>query len=183
MEKEQTIIGTAGHIDHGKTALVKALTGIDTDTLAEEKKRGITIELGFAFMEAPDFDRQIVFIDVPGHEKLIKTMVAGASNIDAALLVVAADEGINVQTTEHFDILQLLGIETGIIALTKADLVDEARLQTVTTEVRNLTAGTFLADAPIIPVSSITGFGVDEVKSALIAAARTVRSRQGRDTP
>lgn len=180
MEKEQTIIGTAGHIDHGKTALVKALTGFDTDTLAEEKKRGITIELGFAFMEAPDFDKQIVFIDVPGHEKLIKTMVAGASNIDVAMLVIAADEGINVQTIEHFDILQLLGIEIGIVALNKADLVDEARLRNVAAEVRSLTAGTFLADAPIIPVSSITGIGVNEVKAALIIAARGVKSR--RDT-
>ena len=122
-ERNHVIVGTAGHIDHGKTQLVKALTGIDADTLAEEKRRRITIELGFVFMETPVPDKQIVFIDVPGHEKLIKTMVAGASHIDAALLVIAADEGVNLQTREHFDILQLLGIEKGIIALTKIDLV------------------------------------------------------------
>ena len=176
-EQEQVIIGTAGHIDHGKTALVKALTGIDTDTLAEEKKRGITIELGFAFMETPDFDKQIVFIDVPGHERLIKTMVAGASNIDAVLLIIAADEGISAQTVEHFDIIKLLGIETGIIALTKVDLVDDKQVQTVTTEIRNFVAGTFLADAPVIPVSAVTGVGIEEVKSVLLITAEKVKGR------
>lgn len=120
-EIEHVIVGTAGHIDHGKTLLVKALTGIDADTLAEEKRRGITIELGFVFMDTPGYSKQIVFIDVPGHEKLIKTMVAGASNIDAALLVIAADEGISLQTREHFDILRLLGIKRGIVALTKSE--------------------------------------------------------------
>ena len=176
-ELEHVIIGTAGHIDHGKTALVKALTGIDADTLAEEKRRGITIELGFVFMKTPGYDKQIIFIDVPGHEKLVKTMVAGASNIDAALLVIAADEGISVQTIEHFDILQLLGIKSGIIALAKQDLVDEKRIQELKTEVRDFVKGTFLADAPIIPVSSITGEGVAEIKSALMALGQKVEIR------
>ena len=108
-EKEHVIVGTAGHIDHGKSSLVKALTGTDPDTLPEEKERGLTIELGFVFMDIPDYEKQIVFIDVPGHEKFVKTMVAGASNVDAVLFIIAADEGISVQTREHFDILQLLG--------------------------------------------------------------------------
>jgi selenocysteine-specific elongation factor len=177
-ERKQVIIGTAGHIDHGKTSLVKALTGIDADTLPEEKSRGITIELGFVFMETPGFDRQIVFIDVPGHEKLVKTMVAGASNIDAALLVIAADDGISAQTIEHFDILRLLGIETGVIALTKIDLVDQARARQVTDEIRSYIAGSFLSDAPIIPVSSLTGAGVDQLKSALLTTTRSVGERQ-----
>jgi selenocysteine-specific elongation factor len=176
-ELDHVIIGTAGHIDHGKTALVKALTGIDADTLAEEKRRGITIELGFVFMKTPGYDKQIVFIDVPGHEKLVKTMVAGASNIDASLLVIAADEGVNIQTREHFDILQLLGIKSGIIALTKSDLVDEKRIQELKAEVRDFVKGTFLADAPIIPVSSITGQGVDEIKSALMRVGQEVKKR------
>lgn len=176
-ELQHVIIGTAGHIDHGKTALVKALTGIDADTLEEEKRRGITIELGFIFMDTPGYEKQIVFIDVPGHEKLIKTMVAGASNIDAALLVIAADEGISMQTTEHFDILQLLGIQTGIIALTKADLVDEKRLHELKSETKNFVSGTFLNDSPVIPVSSVTGAGVDEIKSALIAISQKVKKR------
>jgi selenocysteine-specific elongation factor len=176
-ELEHVIIGTAGHIDHGKTALIKALTGIDADTLAEEKRRGITIELGFVFMDTPGYDKQIVFIDVPGHEKLIKTMVAGASNIDAALLVIAADEGIGLQTREHFDILQLLEIQGGIIALAKTDLVDEARLEKLTSEVKNFVKGSFLKDAPIIPVSSVTGSGVDELKSALMRLGRNVEKR------
>lgn len=119
VDKTHVIVGTAGHIDHGKTALIKALTGIDADTLEEEKRRGITIELGFVFLEAPESRKQVVFIDVPGHERLVKTMVAGASNIDASLLVVAADEGVSVQTREHFDILKILDIPRGIIALTK----------------------------------------------------------------
>ena len=178
MEKEHMIVGTAGHIDHGKTSLVKALTGIDADTLPEEKSRGMTIELGFVFMEIPEYEKQIVFIDVPGHEKFVKTMAAGASNIDAALLVVAADEGISVQTREHFDILHLLGIETGLIALTKSDLVDAERLSLVKEEVSNFVKGTFLEDAPIIPISSVTGAGVDEIKSVLLEIGRKIRKRQ-----
>lgn len=175
--REHVIVGTAGHIDHGKTALVKALTGIDADTLAEEKRRGITIELGFVFLDAPESRRQVVFIDVPGHERLVKTMVAGASNIDAALLVIAADEGINVQTREHFDILRLLNIERGFICLTKADLVDESRLEELSHEVRNFVRDTFLAHAKILPVSALTGMGVEEVRRELLTLADKIEER------
>jgi len=176
-DAEHVIIGTAGHIDHGKTLLVKALTGIDADTLAEEKRRGITIELGFIFMETPGYDKQIVFIDVPGHEKLIKTMVAGASNINAALLVIAADEGVSLQTREHFDILQLLGIEKGIVALTKTDLVNDERILELTGQVKDFLKGSFSEDAPIIPVSALDGTGVDELKHALAELGKTVAPR------
>lgn len=177
-ERQHVIVGTAGHIDHGKTALVKALTGIDADTLPEEKRRGLTIELGFIFMDSPGLDKQIVFIDVPGHEKLIRTMVAGASSIDAALLVVAADEGISVQTIEHLDILRLLDIQTGIVALTKTDLVTEDRVRVVSDEIRDFVAGTFLAEAPIIPVSSVTGAGVEDLRAALVFLAQQGRERR-----
>jgi selenocysteine-specific elongation factor len=176
-EKEHVIIGTAGHIDHGKTALVKALTGKDADTLEEEKRRGITIELGFIFMSTPGLDKQIVFIDVPGHEKLVKTMVAGASNIDAALFVIAADEGINMQTIEHFDILQLLDIQTGIIALTKSDLVDEIQIEKLKAAIKSFTEGSFLEGALIIPVSSLTGDGVEDIRSALVNISQGVKKR------
>ncbi len=171
------IVGTAGHIDHGKTALVKALTGIDADTLAEEKKRGITIELGFVFLDTPESKRQVVFIDMPGHERLIKTMVAGASNIDAALLVIAADEGINVQTHEHFDILKLLNIKRGFIALTKVDLVDETRIEGLTVQVRSFVQGTFLEDTRIIPVSAVSGKGVEDIRSELFHLAELTEER------
>src|SRR4030043_1196580 len=127
-EKQHVIIGTAGHIDHGKSALVKALTGTDPDSLPEEKARGLTIELGFVFLDIPDYEKQIVFIDVPGHEKLIKTMVAGASHINAALLVIAADEGVAVTTRDHFVFSRLLGITRGLVALAKSDLADRSRL-------------------------------------------------------
>jgi selenocysteine-specific elongation factor len=177
-DSEHVIIGTAGHIDHGKTLLIKALTGIDADTLAEEKRRGITIELGFIFMETPGYDKQIVFIDVPGHEKLIKTMVAGASNINAALLVIAADEGVSLQTREHFDILQLLGIEKGIVALTKTDLVNEERILELTGQVKDFLKGSFSEDAPIIPVSALDGTGVNDLKHALAELGKTVASRR-----
>ena len=180
LEKNHVIIGTAGHIDHGKTALVKALTGRDADTLEEEKRRGITIELGFVFMDTPAPDKQIVFIDVPGHEKLVKTMVAGASNIDAAILVIAADEGINVQTREHFDILKLLDIQKGIIALSKTDLVDDLHIQTLKTDMKDYVKGTFLEDAPIIPVSSISGFGIENLKASLYRIAEEVTPRVDR---
>ncbi len=180
LEKDHVIIGTAGHIDHGKTALVKALTGRDADTLEEEKRRGITIELGFVFMDTPSPNKQIVFIDVPGHEKLVKTMVAGASNIDAAVLVVAADEGINVQTREHFDILKLLDIQKGILALTKADLVDEPHIQALKTEVKNYVQGTFLEDAPILPVSSISEIGIEDLKDSLYRIVEEITPRVDR---
>jgi selenocysteine-specific elongation factor len=166
-DMDHVIVGTAGHIDHGKSALVRALTGTDPDTLPEEKARGMTIELGFVFLDDPDYAKQIVFIDVPGHEKFVKTMAAGASNIDAALFVIAADDGISVQTREHFDILKLLGIRLGAVALTKSDLVDAARIAELTATVRNFVRGSFLAEAPILPVSAVTGAGVAEVKATL----------------
>ncbi len=176
-EIEHVIVGTAGHIDHGKTLLVKALTGIDADTLAEEKRRGITIELGFVFLDTPGYGKQIVFIDVPGHEKLVKTMVAGASSIDAALLVVAADEGISLQTREHFDILQLLGIQRGLVALTKSDLVKVDRIIEVMDQVENFLKGSFLEGAPVLPVSAADGSGVDALKKALMAIGEEVGKR------
>jgi selenocysteine-specific elongation factor len=176
-EIEHVIVGTAGHIDHGKTLLVKALTGIDADTLAEEKRRGITIELGFVFLDTPGYGKQIVFIDVPGHEKLVKTMVAGASSIDVALLVIAADEGISLQTREHFDILRLLGIERGLVALTKKDLVREERILEVTGQVKNFLKRSFLENAPVIPVSAVDGSGLDALKKALMAVGEEVGKR------
>jgi len=174
---DHVIIGTAGHIDHGKSALVRALTGTDPDTLPEEKARGMTIELGFVFLDDPSYPKQIVFIDVPGHEKFVKTMAAGASNIDAALFVVAADEGLAVQTREHFDILRLLEVKLGVVALTKCDLVDEARLAELTAAVRHFVRGSFLADAPILPVSALTGAGIPALKSELREIGRRVAPR------
>lgn len=164
------IIGTAGHVDHGKTLLIKALTGIDTDRLKEEKKRGITIELGFAYLTLPDGERAGI-IDVPGHEKFIRNMLAGAGSIDLALLVIAADEGIMPQTREHLDILSLLDIKRGVVALTKIDLVDTEWLDMVLLDVREGLAGTFLADAPIMPVSAVSkdgeGEGIWELRQCL----------------
>jgi selenocysteine-specific elongation factor len=160
------IMGTAGHIDHGKTTLVKALTGIDCDRLAEEKKRGITIELGFAFMDLPGGARLGV-IDVPGHERFVKNMVAGAAGIDFVMLVVAADEGMMPQTREHLEICTLLGVSTGLVALTKIDMVDADWLAMVEDDVRAELAGTFLADAPLFPVSAHTGQGLPELRDAL----------------
>jgi selenocysteine-specific elongation factor len=154
------IIGTAGHIDHGKTSLVKALTGIDADRLKEEKARGITIDLGFAYKPLPD-GGVLGFVDVPGHEKLVRNMLAGATGIDHVMLVVAADDGPMPQTREHLAILDLLGLTRGVVALTKADLVPEARLAEATAEVRALLAPTGLADAEVIAVSSVTGQGID----------------------
>ncbi len=155
------IIGTAGHIDHGKTSLVRALTGIDTDRLEEEKRRGISIDLGFAHLG------DISFIDVPGHERFVKNMLAGASGIDAVLLVIAADESIKPQTREHFDICRLLGIRRGVIALTKADLVDPDLLDLARLEAEEFVQGSFLEGAPIIPVSATTGAGLDQLRATL----------------
>lgn len=176
------MIGTAGHIDHGKTSLVKALTGTDTDRLPEEKKRGMSIELGFAFLEdgkaGPERDARISgkvrigFIDVPGHEKLLHTMIAGATGIDFALLVVAADDGVMPQTREHLAVLSLLGVRRGIVALTKTDRVDAARVAEVTADIKALLAPTPLADARIVPVSTVTGAGIDELRHWLVAEAR-----------
>ncbi len=169
------IIGTAGHIDHGKTALVGALTGVDTDRLKEEKARGISIDLGFAYL--PTEAGTLGFIDVPGHEKFIHTMLAGASGIDFALLIVAADDGVMPQTSEHLALIDLLGISRGLVALTKADLADEARLAEVRGEIAALLEGTALADAPILPVSALTGAGVQALRAHLIEAARAFAAR------
>jgi selenocysteine-specific elongation factor len=160
------IIGTAGHIDHGKTALAGALTGIETDRLAEEKRRGISIELGFAHF---DLGGGVMagFVDVPGHERFFKTMVAGVTGIDIVLLVIACDESIKPQTREHFDICRLLGVRAGIVVLTKRDLVDDDILELVKLEAEEFVAGSFLEGAPVIAVSAKTGEGLDELKSAL----------------
>jgi len=160
------IIGTAGHIDHGKTSLVKALTGEDTDRLKEEKERGISIELGFAHLDLPDGARCGV-IDVPGHERFIRTMVAGSHGVDLVLFTVAADDGVMPQTVEHLDILHLLGVRRGIFVLTKTDLVTVARADAVARDVEHLAAGTSLEGAPIVPFSSATGAGLDALLGAI----------------
>ncbi len=167
------IVGTAGHIDHGKTALVKALTGIDADRLEEEKRRGITIDLGFAHLELTPALR-LGFVDVPGHERFIKNMLAGVGGIDLLLFCIAADESIKPQTREHFDICRLLGIRRGIVALTKADLVDDDILGLVRLEVEEMVAGSFLESAPIVPVSSVTGAGLDALRRELARVAAGV---------
>ncbi len=183
------MIGTAGHIDHGKTSLVRALTGTDTDRLPEEKKRGMSIELGYAFL-APSDDGEkgaeaprepIAFIDVPGHEKLLHTMISGATGIDFALLLVAADDGVMPQTREHLAVLSLLGIDRGVVAITKIDRVDEARVQEVTQQARALLADTPLAHAPIIPVSATRGDGVGELRQLLRAEAARLDAAHGAD--
>lgn len=161
----QRVLGTAGHIDHGKTALVKALTGTDTDRLPAEKQRGITIDLGFAALDLGDV--RLSLIDVPGHERFIRNMLAGATGLDLALLVVAADDSVMPQTREHLEILELLGLGGGVIALTKADLADTDWLALVEDELRGLTRGTFLESAPIVRTSATTGAGIEELRSAL----------------
>jgi len=174
------VIGTAGHIDHGKTALVKALTGIDADRLKEEKRRGITIDLGFAHLELPGADGQMLrfgFVDVPGHENFVRNMLAGIGGIDLVLLVIAADEGIKPQTREHFDICRLLGIRHGITVLTKSDLVDRDTLEVVRLEVADFLRGSFLEHAPILPVSALKGTGLDELKAELVRLAGAIASR------
>lgn len=167
------ILGTAGHIDHGKTSLVKALTGIDTDRLKEEKERGITIELGFAHLELPN-GIQFGIVDVPGHERFVRAMVAGVGGMDLVMLVIAADEGVMPQTREHLEICQLLGVKKGLVALTKCDMVDDDWLQLVVEEVRDYLVGSFLEEAPIIPVSSKTAAGLEDLKSALAELAAEV---------
>jgi selenocysteine-specific elongation factor len=172
---EGLVIGTAGHIDHGKTSLVSALTGMDTDRLAEEKRRGISIDLGFAHLILADGQR-LSFIDVPGHERFIRNMLAGAAGIEGVLLVIAADESVKPQTREHFDICRLLDIRHGLIVLTKCDLATAAQLEKTTADARLLTQGSFLAGAPILPVSSVTGSGLPELKDHLaLLAKRTTR--------
>ena len=167
------IVGTAGHIDHGKTALVKALTGIDADRLEEEKRRGITIDIGFAHLQLTPALR-LGFVDVPGHERFVKNMLAGVGGIDLVLFVIAADESIKPQTREHFDICRLLGIPQGIVALTKADLVDPDILELVRLEVEEFAAGSFLEGAPVVAVSSVTGAGLDDLRRELQRAAAAV---------
>ena len=166
------IVGTAGHIDHGKTALVRALTGIDTDRLPEEKRRGITIELGFAPLALPGGVAASV-VDVPGHEALVRTMVAGATGFDVALLVIAADDGVMPQTREHLAILDLLGVRRGVVALTKCDLVDAEWRALVTADVRELLDASALREAAIVDVSSVTGEGIEALRHALAAALIT----------
>ncbi len=170
------IIGTAGHIDHGKTALIRALSGIETDRLKEEKKRGITIELGFAYIDLDNGERAGI-IDVPGHEKFIKNMLAGVAGIDVVLLVIAADEGVMPQTVEHLNILSLLGVERGIIVLTKTDLVDRDWLELVEEDVRAQVADSFLATAPIVKVSAHQNSGIAELKAMLTAASEQAVTR------
>lgn len=176
------IMGTAGHVDHGKTCLVKALTGEDCDRLKEEKVRGITIELGFASLRRPDGET-IAIIDVPGHERFIKQMVAGTAGIDCVLFVVAADEGIMPQTREHLEICSLLGIQRGLIALTKIDRIDREWLALVTTEVQTFFRGSFLGGAPIVQVSSNTGEGIGELKQVIYDVTAKLPGRRGTDLP
>lgn len=172
---KNVIIGTAGHIDHGKSALIEALTGTHPDRLEEEKRRGITIDLGFAFLEAPGL--RLGFVDVPGHERFVKNMLAGVGGIDCVMLVIAADEGIKPQTREHFEICRLLEIPRGIVALTKSDLVDADTLGLVQLEVKDFLRGSFLEGAPIVPVSAKTLAGLDDLRAALIGAASAAPER------
>ena len=176
------IIGTAGHIDHGKTALVKALTGIDADRLEEEKRRGITIDIGFAHLELPGTNGETLrlgFVDVPGHERFVRNMLAGVGGIDLVLLVIAADEGIKPQTREHFDICRLLGVRAGVTVLTKSDAIDRDSLEIMRLEVEEFLRGSFLdsAQAPIVAVSSLTGAGLEELKSSIAKVATAVPAR------
>ena len=186
-QMKSIIVGTAGHIDHGKTALVKALTGIDADRLDEEKRRGITIDLGFAHMDLPAPNGETLrlgFVDVPGHERFVRNMLAGVGGIDLVLLVIAADEAIKPQTREHFDILQLLGVRRGITVLTKSDAVDAETLDVVRLEVEEFLRGTFL-DIPnsIVAVSSLTGAGLADLKLAIVAAAAKGQPRDSLALP
>ena len=172
---QSIIVGTAGHIDHGKSALVRALTGQDPDRLPEEKRRGITIDLGFADLDLGNV--RLGFVDVPGHERFIKNMLAGAHGIDVLALVIAADEGVMPQTREHFDICRLLGVQNGLVVITKKDLVDEEMLPLVEEEARELATGSFLEDAPVIAVSSRTGDGLEQLRTALGEIAQRIPPR------
>lgn len=177
------IMGTAGHVDHGKTSLIRALTGVDCDRLDEEKRRGITIELGFAQcrLPGPNGELSVGVVDVPGHERFVKNMVAGAAGMDFVLFVIAADEGIMPQTREHLEICSLLGLKNGLVALTKVDMVDAEWLDMVTQEVREWLAGSFLAEAPIVPVSSATKQGIPELQAALANLAASIESQRRAD--
>lgn len=175
-EKKWIVLGTAGHIDHGKTSLVQALTGINTDRLKEEQERGITIELGFAYLDLPAGER-VGIIDVPGHEKFVRHMVAGVAGMDAVMFIIAADEGIMPQTREHFDICRLLGMAKGLVVITKTDLVDQEWLGLIEEEVAQLTKGSFLEKAPIVPVSAKTGSGLPALLSGLQNLASEVQAK------
>ena len=174
---KQIILGTAGHIDHGKTALIKAISGVETDRLKEEKERGITIELGFASLVLPS-GQHLGIVDVPGHEKFIKNMVAGATGIDIVAMVIAADEGVMPQTKEHMEICTLLGVKHGLVVLSKVDLVDQEWLELVTEDIRDFTVGTFLEDRPVVPVSSLSGEGIPELLKTLDDLSAEIPSRQ-----
>ena len=176
------VIGTAGHVDHGKSALVRALSGIDPDRWEEEKARGLTIDLGFAWTTLPN-GREVSIVDVPGHERFIKNMLAGVGGINLALLVVAADEGVMPQTREHLDILDLLDLREGVVALTKSDLVDDEWLELVADEVREVLADTTLADAPIVPCSALSGGGLDQLRETLDAAVASLGEVRNIDRP
>src|SRR5947208_8356858 len=173
------ILGTAGHIDHGKTSLVKALTGVDCDRLPEEKERGITIDIGFASLDLGDF--RLGIVDVPGHERFVKNMLAGVTGIDLVVLVVAADDSVMPQTREYLESLQLLGLRHGVIALTKSDLVDETTREVVELEIRELVHGSFLESAPIIRTSAQTGEGLGELKAAIAEVCRKIEDRPGHE--
>ncbi len=173
---KSVIVGTAGHIDHGKSTLIEALTGTHPDRLEEEKRRGITIDLGFAFLEEDGV--RFGFVDVPGHERFVKSMLAGTSGIDLVLLVIAADEAIKPQTREHFDICRLLGVKRGVIAVTKTDLVDRDTAEMLRLELEEFVQGSFLEGAPIQAVSARTGDGLLELKKALQAEARKITEKQ-----
>jgi len=172
---KHVVVGTAGHIDHGKTQLVKALTGIDTDRLKEEKQRGITIDLGFAHLDLPSL--RISIVDVPGHEKFVKNMLAGATGIDLVLMVIAADEGVMPQTKEHLEICQILRVKGGVVAITKVDLVDKEWLEAMKEEIKEFLKGTFLQDAPIICTSVVTNEGISTLKEKLISLCKDVPTR------
>ena len=169
------IVGTAGHIDHGKSALVEALTGTHPDRLAEEKRRGITIDLGFAFLEENNV--RFGFVDVPGHERFVSNMLAGAAGLDLVLLVIAADELIKPQTREHFEICRLLGVKRGVVALTKTDLADSDTIELARFEIEDYVRGTFLENAPIVSVSAKTGAGLADIKRELHEAATQVTGK------
>lgn len=176
------IIGTAGHVDHGKTALVKAMTGVDTDRLKEEKDRGISIELGFAFLNLPG-GRRAGIVDVPGHERFIKNMLAGAGGFDLVLMVIAADEGVMPQTREHLDIIQLLQVNKGIVVLTKCDLVDEEWLDLVKEDIKEFLKGTVLEEAPVVTVSAVTGKGIPELLELIARAVEEIDPKVGQGQP
>lgn len=182
MIMEHLIIGTAGHVDHGKTALVKALTGVDTDRLKEEKERGISIELGFTYLDLPD-GRKAGIVDVPGHERFIKNMLAGAGGFDLVLLVIAADEGVMPQTREHLDIIQLLQVKKGVVVLTKVDLVDEDWLDLVREDVQSFLMGTVFETAPLVTVSSTTGQGIGELRQLLVRVLAETPSKTAAGPP